>query len=139
MNFTENFTYEELIHSSTALRHNIDNVPKEQYIVNNLQNLAVLLQKIRDRFGVALHVNSGYRCKALNDVIGGASNSDHLYGAAADITCYDNRALWDTIIDMIKSGEIECRQAIYEYGGRWVHISINHSKNSKKQNQILYT
>ena len=139
MNFTENFTYEELIHSNVARLHNIDNTPKEQYIVNNLQNLAILLQKIRDRAGVPLHVNSGYRCKALNDVIGGASNSDHLFGAAADITCYDNKMLWSTIIDMIKNGEIECRQAIYEYSGRWIHISVNHPKNSKKTNQILYT
>lgn len=49
------------------------------------QALVELLQKIRDHFGKALVINSGYRCNAHNKAIGGATNSQHTYGKAADI------------------------------------------------------
>lgn len=44
------------------------------------------LQKIRDRFGRAVTVNSGYRTEAYNKQVGGAAYSQHKYGTAADIT-----------------------------------------------------
>ena len=43
------------------------------------------LQKIRDYFGKAIHINSAYRTKAYNAKIGGASASRHMTGQAADI------------------------------------------------------
>lgn len=47
--------------------------------------LVTLLQKIRDHFGKAVTINSGYRCSSHNKEVGGARNSQHLYGKAADI------------------------------------------------------
>lgn len=47
--------------------------------------LVGLLQKIRDRFGCAVTVNSGYRCAAHNKAVGGAAGSYHTKGQAADI------------------------------------------------------
>lgn len=47
--------------------------------------LVNLLQKIRDRFGKAVHINSAYRTEAHNKKIGGAQYSQHKYGLAADI------------------------------------------------------
>ena len=47
--------------------------------------LIVLLQRLRDRVGKPLVINSGYRCQKRNKAVGGASNSQHLYGTAADI------------------------------------------------------
>jgi hypothetical protein len=43
------------------------------------------LQKIRDHFGKAVTINSGYRSKAHNKKVGGASNSYHVKGRAFDI------------------------------------------------------
>lgn len=47
--------------------------------------LVVLLQCIRERFGKPVHVTSGYRTAAHNAALPGASkNSQHLLGRAAD-------------------------------------------------------
>lgn len=43
------------------------------------------LQRIRNHFGRATVINSGYRCAAHNKAVGGASASRHLKGQAADI------------------------------------------------------
>ena len=43
------------------------------------------LQKIRDHFGKAVSINSGYRCSKHNASVGGASRSNHMDGEAADI------------------------------------------------------
>lgn len=47
--------------------------------------LAACLQKIRDHFGKPVHINSGYRCPKHNKAVGGATNSYHTTGQAADI------------------------------------------------------
>lgn len=48
-------------------------------------DLVELLQKIRDHFGVAVTINSGYRTSTYNKKVGGATNSQHVKGTAADI------------------------------------------------------
>jgi uncharacterized protein YcbK (DUF882 family) len=55
------------------------------YPVDVDEKLLVLLQRIRDHFGKAVVITSAVRCKAHNKNVGGVSNSQHLYGTAADI------------------------------------------------------
>ena len=43
------------------------------------------LQQIRNHFGKAVSINSGYRCAKHNASVGGASRSNHMDGEAADI------------------------------------------------------
>ena len=43
------------------------------------------LQRIRDRVGSAVVLNSGYRHNVLNETVGGADESQHITGRAADI------------------------------------------------------
>ena len=43
------------------------------------------LQDLRDLVGVPIAVTSGRRCKAHNKAVGGAKDSQHLFGKAADI------------------------------------------------------
>ncbi len=47
--------------------------------------LVQYLQAIRNHFGKSIVITSGYRCSKHNIAVGGASNSRHLYGDAADI------------------------------------------------------
>lgn len=49
------------------------------------EKLVVYLQKIRDHFGKAVTITSGYRCATHNRNVGGASGSNHTKGMAADI------------------------------------------------------
>ena len=44
------------------------------------------LQQLRDRIGKPISITSGYRCPAHNRAVGGATQSQHLTGKAADIT-----------------------------------------------------
>lgn len=49
------------------------------------EELVQQLQRIRNRFGASVTVNSGYRCAAHNKKVGSTSSSPHLLGLAADI------------------------------------------------------
>lgn len=48
--------------------------------------LVTLLQQLRTHFGSPVTVTSGYRCQTHNKAVGGARNSYHTKGQAADIT-----------------------------------------------------
>lgn len=48
--------------------------------------LVMVLQTIRDHFGTAVTINSGYRTPQYNTKVGGVAHSQHCYGTAADIT-----------------------------------------------------
>lgn len=89
------FRLGELLRSETATRLNIIEqfTPKAQ-IINNLSSLCMgILDKVRIKFPDMI-ITSGYRCPVLNKIVGGVSNSQHIRGQAADITCKDNAALW---------------------------------------------
>lgn len=51
--------------------------------------LVNVLQKIREHFGKAVNINSGYRTTSYNSKVGGAKYSQHQYGTAADIYIKD--------------------------------------------------
>ena len=56
------------------------------YVTPLLMNM---LEQIRSRAGVALTINSGYRCPTHNANLGGAPSSKHMLGMAADIAVPD--------------------------------------------------
>lgn len=60
-------------------------IPKDNTIKQNIFTLAQELDKVREDWGSSIHVTSWYRPPAVNKEKGGASNSQHLYGKAADI------------------------------------------------------
>lgn len=139
-NLTEHFTLEELTYSYTAKKYNIDNTPTKIQISELTRLCKDILEPIRQKTGKPIIISSGFRCKALNERIGGAKNSDHMYACAADIKCKGMtvKDLFDIIVDMIKNNEIEVRQLIDEYNYSWVHVSQNHKHNGYKKNQILH-
>ena len=53
------------------------------------EGLVVLLQCIREHFGKAVVITSGYRTAAHNTNVGGSKSSQHLRGTAADIQVAD--------------------------------------------------
>ena len=50
-------------------------------------SMVKIADAIRERIGKPITVNSGIRCKTHNANVGGVSNSQHLYGTAADLGC----------------------------------------------------
>tara|TARA_R100001244_G_scaffold132222_1_gene107580 strand:- start:600 stop:947 length:348 start_codon:yes stop_codon:yes gene_type:complete len=51
-----------------------------------------MLDDARGFAGIPFKVNSGWRCEARNKAVGGKSDSAHLSGFAADISCKDSRS-----------------------------------------------
>lgn len=144
---TADFKLHDFIYSATAKAKGINNTPDKQSL-KNINGIAKVVQMIQDELGMKLHVNSCYRGPALNAAIGGANDSDHIYGAAADIkvmpfSLQNNMKLWNCVNKLANEGKIKFRQLIFEYGNRsqgpqWVHVSINHPNNAPKENQIVY-
>lgn len=57
------------------------------YPVEIDMNMVKIADKIREKIGKPITVNSGLRCKTHNANVGGVSNSQHLLGNAADLGC----------------------------------------------------
>ncbi len=120
------FSINELTSSATALREGIDNRPNK--CAYHLLHVLVdqLLDPIREAWGEPIVVSSGYRCKQLNALVGGAKYSHHILGCAADIIGgdrADHRKLFKMIQKMQQEGRIKFTQLILEGDGRWIHIS----------------
>lgn len=134
---TKHFSLDEM----TNTHLNLPNIP-DKYALRNMNQLCnMVLEPIRKNFGKPIIVTSGYRSKQINKLVGGAANSDHCFGAAADIKCYikdDTIKLFYLICKMAEEDKISCRQIIDEKGYSWVHISINHPDAGLKNNQILH-
>lgn len=77
------FTIKEMTKSQTAKLYHIDNTPTEE-VVENLKKVMYILDMVRVHMGKPIFVNSGYRCKKLNEMVGGVHESMHTRGLAAD-------------------------------------------------------
>jgi hypothetical protein len=113
------FTLEEMTASQTAVRKGIPNAPSA-VVVDNLRRLAATLEQVRLLVG-PLTVSSGYRSPLLNKAVGGAPDSAHMIGLAADLTAKG----WSPqqLATVIRDSDIAFDQLIYE--GTWVHLGLS--------------
>lgn len=127
-----NFTMSELIHSDTAKKYGIDNMPYNAEVLDNLLLLITnVLQPLRDYVNRPIIINSGYRSYSLNAKVGGVINSQHLTGQAADFTI--NGLTVKQAMELVKKSGVPFDQLIDEK--TWLHISYNKTKNRK---QIIF-
>lgn len=137
------FSIDELVYSTTAERHGIDNTPDAD-VVNNLCCLIdSILNPLRELYGRPIIVTSGYRCPKLNKLVGGVKYSAHLDGRAADIrSCYhfrgENKQLGNILLAHINDWPID--QVIFEKcdatgGPSWIHVAFSRSP----RRQVIYT
>ena len=128
---SKNFSYKEFEESETAVRKGIANVINTTEIRDSVKALVLnVLQPLRDAWGKPLHINSGYRCPALNEAAGGVATSAHLYGQAADVAC-DNPY---ELASLAKELNLPYDQMILY--PTFVHFS--HKLNGKQRKKILY-
>lgn len=133
------FSIEELCQSETAERLKINNTPTAEIKANLKYFIERILDPLRESWGSAIIVNSGYRCPVLNKAVKGSKTSAHLTGWAVDIRPKNGEIeefkkhvveffkgrMWDQII-LEKSGS-----AI------WVHIGL--FNNSGKQRRQIFS
>ena len=83
--FTPHFSLLEFTESPTARKHGIANVPPAE-AVDNLKRLCEnTLEPLREALQLPVVITSGFRSKALNDLLAHSSErSQHMQGQAAD-------------------------------------------------------
>jgi len=133
------FTLEEITASETAIRKGISNIPNREQVLQLQQLCAAILDPIRDHYGKAIRVTSGYRCPKLNKSIGGSSKSQHQAlnkDAAIDFQFYDkNINLESVFIWITQLSNLHFDQCIAEFLPEgWIHISykLDGSQNRGK-------
>lgn len=115
------FLLSEMVHSDTAVRKHLPNVPSAAHIANLTRLCVEVLEPIREQFD-ALHVTSGLRVPALNgSIAGSAKRSAHEEGWAADLVPIRNGVTLKSIVDWVIASSLEYDQVIYE--GTWVHVA----------------
>lgn len=137
---SKNFTLLEFTRSGVASQRNIMNVPTELH-VRNMQLLCDnVLERIRERFNKPVNILSGFRSRELNAAVGGAPDSQHTMGQAADIEVYGirNDDLFCFIADHLNFDQVIAEQLESEDGSAgWIHVSYRQGSNRKQELSFL--
>jgi zinc D-Ala-D-Ala carboxypeptidase len=131
MLITKHFTLEEMVVSDYATRNGLKNIPSEKAKENLLLLCKNELEPLRKAVNMPVVVISGFRSTKVNTAIGGATNSQHTKGQAADIIVPGMTV--KEVFD-IAAEQLEFDQLIDEFG-QWTHISCA----EKMRNQKLRT
>jgi uncharacterized protein YcbK (DUF882 family) len=122
------FTTEDFTKSNTADRLGIDNSIKSPRIGKNLIYTICIAERVRKLLGVDINITSGYRCKKLNEAVGGSKTSQHKKAQAFDFTCeYSPKE----VCRRLKNSNIPYDQLIREPS--WTHIGCPVKKKLRRQ------
>lgn len=87
------------------------------------QRVINMAQEIRDKLGVAVRVNSGYRCEAHNARVGGVKGSKHTKGLACDLSCsLGAKKMKQAVQELRAEGRLQDLDYCITYGDRFIHI-----------------
>lgn len=127
----------EVTYSDTALRCGIENNPDSESITNLKLVCENVYEKVRNHFGYPIYISSGFRCKELNEKVGGQLNSQHTKGQALDLDCkVFKHGTNQDLFDYIKNN-LEYDQVIMEGGANgWCHVSFRAGNNRKESFEI---
>lgn len=139
--FMKYFSFNEFFRSDLADSVGIVNYPApevEQLIRSNIILLVDnVLDPIREHVGLPIIINSGFRCPALNELIGGRGSIRHLTGQAADFTVpgmivreYKELAYWC-------ADDIDFDQLIVYPKRKFIHVS--YVLPGKNRYEVLFT
>jgi hypothetical protein len=138
MKISAHLNLAEVTRSDSAKRHGIDNTPTAEHLENFKLLAEKVFEPIRLHFKTPIFISSGYRSKALNDLIKGSSSSQHCKGQAIDIDMdgskggVTNKMVFDFIVS-----RLEWDQIIWEFGTDsnpdWVHVSYVKTGNRKQK------
>ena len=99
------------------------------------QRVINMAEEIRQKLGVPVNVNSGYRCEAHNTKVGGArkkfdksgkmisKGSNHMYGLACDLSCSLGAKKMKAAVQALRAeGKLQDLDYCITYGNRFIHI-----------------
>lgn len=136
------FSINEFCRSENAVQMGIDNLPNAEERRHVVETIEQCLDGLREAWGQPIRITSGYRCKTINHVVGGAANSSHMSGYAADIVpCYgaDIAYFRDFCIRYFAKHPFD--QLISEHEDKfgrpqWIHIGWKRHDGSQRR-QVL--
>lgn len=129
-NISRHFSFAEFTKSDTARRYHIINEITDWEVRDNIIALVEnLLEPLREAWEQPLFINSGYRCRELNEKVGGVESSQHRKGQAADVGCsnplelarlvlklnlpFDQMGLYPTFLHLSYTDNKENRREIF--------------------------
>lgn len=133
------FTLAEMLKSETAEKNQINNTPSVE-VEQNIEELLEVLDDLREHYGKPIKITSGYRCAALNKLVGGSPTSAHVIGYAADL-----RPVGDTfenfkasVLKWLKKSKVKFDQCIIERNKstQWVHFGLYNRKGQQRGQQF---
>lgn len=132
-NISKNFSFDEFEYSARAIAEGIENKIPSAQVGGAIRALTeAVLQPLRDDLEATVIVESGYRCKELNELVGGVESSQHRKGEAADIRSPFFEPLH--IARRVVALQLPFDQLILY--PTFVHVS--HKLKGKQRGQILY-
>lgn len=129
-----NFTLAEFIRSDRAIAAHMDNTPPAMVVFNAQQLCTNVLEPLRAHFNKPVRILSGYRSPALNRMLGGVADSQHVTGEAADITINGvsnmDVAMWLRDNGAVKFDQL-IAETLHENDGAagWIHVSWAGARN----------
>ena len=146
-------SYNEVIHSNTAIANNLNNEPTEEQLALIIELAKNVFDPLREHTGERIKINSVFRGPELNAKIGGSSTSQHCvgldpsknnYGAAMDIddeywkreiNDFNNTEMGDYIRENLDYDQLIYEKPINGYPS-WIHVSYRPDGKNRKQNLI---
>lgn len=123
----KHFTLSEFFRSSTAAKNGIKNEPALDERGRVMLNIKLLvdnvLEPIRDMVRTPIIITSGYRSPQVNKIVGGADNSQHMSGCAADfhVKGYNHSMMYEVFLYIFNTLEFD--QLIYYPSKNIIHVS----------------
>lgn len=117
------FNIKEMTKSQTANLYHIDNTPTEE-AVENLKKVMYILDIVRAYIGKPILINSGYRCKKLNEMVGGVQKSMHTKGLAADFRTKGKEDI-NTMFEFLKKNQKELKIIELINYTTFIHIGVS--------------
>lgn len=130
------FSITEFLHSTTAEKYQVNNIPSDEELLAVLTNIKALVDNVLDplraMIGRPIIITSGYRSEQVNELVGGSKTSQHLSGKAADIHVqgYTPKQM-DMVFRMIQMC-YDFDQLIFYPSKNIIHVSWNGDKNRQE-------
>lgn len=119
----------------TATTQKFDNTPSEAQRINIIELVETVLDPLREAWGSAIRINSGFRSEKVNAAVGGANTSSHRIGSAADLWPVNGKfeEFKKFVLEFMKGRKFD--QCIIEKnsaGSQWIHIGLRHEDGRQR-------
>lgn len=130
------FTWQELTRSGTATDLGLDNTPPAAAQAELRSLVARVLDPLRAALGRPVSITSGYRSVALNQAIGGAQESQHMVGQAADVKVAGVAAV--DLAARVRQLRLPVDQAIWYDVARGGQLHLSHRSDGRNRGEYLH-